>query len=108
MAQTIIELLALFLLSRYLWRKHLERLHRKLERIIASEPKGIALDPALLRVRLESVRKDYVAALGEQTRSAARKPRLVSLARRMVCGLGYFRERIPPETQPVVPVHQHG
>ncbi len=96
---TILELVALAVLGRYLWRKHLERLDRPLDSTPEVDWKGTGFDPAPLRSRLEVVRKDYAAAATNPPDEAVRKPRLVCLARKMICGLGYFRERLSAEPE---------
>jgi hypothetical protein len=106
--ETVLELAALCILGRYLWRKHIERLGRQLERTLSrAQWTGVGFDPALLRPRLESLRQDYTAGLALQVRKAARKPRLVCLARKVICGLSYFRERLPPDPKHDSPIPAH-
>jgi len=91
--ETILELAALFILGRYLWKKHVERLDQQPERPLdPAEWTGKGFDPTPLRPRLELLRHDYTTALAPQAREAARKPRLVRIARKVICGLSYFRE----------------
>ncbi len=99
--ETVLELAALGFLGGFLWRKHLKRMPRKAERISEGPDwNGNAFDPSPLRPRLESVRSDFIAALGSHPGQASRKPRLVSVARHWIGSLTFFRERTPSETRP--------
>lgn len=98
---TILELLALAILSRYLWRKHLERIDRQLRTTLQADWRGTGFDAAPLRPRLAAaVRRDYAAAARTPRDEAVRKPRLLRLARKMISDLAYFRDRPPSEPEP--------
>ncbi len=97
MIETMLELVALFILGGYLWIKHFTRLDARMKRAVELNWKVTPFDSAPLKPRLEAVRKDYTVAMGSPLPQAA-KPRLLSLARNFVGGLAYFRDRVPPET----------
>ena len=97
---TILEVLALAVLSRYLWRKHLERIDLQLRTTLPADWKGTGFDAAPLRPRLEAVRRDYTAVASTPRDEAVRKPRLLCLARKMICDLAYFHDRPASEPEP--------
>ncbi len=98
MIETILELVALFILGGYLWIKHFTRLDARMKRAEELNWKVTPFDSAPLKPRLQAVRKDYTVAMGNHLPQNAAKPRLLSLARNFVGGLAYFRDRVPPET----------
>ncbi len=99
MVETILELVALFLLGGYLWKKHCARIDRQCRQLEELNWQAKGFDSAPLKPRLDAVRKDYTIALGGHHPGTASKPRLLSLARNLVCSLGYFRDRTPSETE---------
>ena len=99
MVETGIELLALLILGRYLWRKHCERIGWKYQAQELHNWRVSGFDASPLRPRLEIVRKEYTAALGCRHSDTTFKPKLISLARNLVSGLAYFRDRNSRETE---------
>lgn len=97
LVETILELVALLILSGYLWRKHCARIERRCKQLDSLDWQPTGFDSAPIKPRLEAVRKDYTVAFGGHLPDSS-KPRLICLARHLVCGLGYFRDRVPPET----------
>ncbi len=107
LAETGVELLALLLLGGYLWRKQCERIGCKYEPRERRDWKGSGFDGSPLRPRLEQVRREHSSALGSRRPDTTFKPKLLTVARNLVSGLAYFRDRSSPETEHDCAAEQH-
>jgi hypothetical protein len=90
--EVTIQLAVVAALASYLYRKHRQRRRSRLERYDPAKWTGKAIDVAPLKPRIESVRRNYLAAQ-QPAKGLCFHRALLELARRAVAQLAYFHDR---------------
>lgn len=97
--EVTIKLALLAVLTSYLWLKHRQRVRNWSPKCDPAQWTGQGIDVTQLKPKVETVRRDYVAARRPATGVCFHRA-LLTMARRAVAQLGFFQHREPQAQAP--------